>query len=561
MKTKYYNRLLKFILFLFTLIILSPTFIGFLGVLFPAFGYFPALGGNYFSLNFFNDLFLIPGIKKSLLLSLFIGFFSTLLALFFSQLILLYIFNTKIFYYLKIIISPLVALPHITMAVGLLFLLSPSGFIIRALSPWLTGYDRPPDFYLIPDEFGLSLILGLVLKEIPFFLLTSIAALEQFPANKLFNVGKSLQHSNFSTWCLIIFPNLYNKIRLVIFIVMAFTSSVIDMALVLSPSTPSTLSIRILQFYQSTETNSIFIASNLALVQVIIIIILMLTWKLIEMIIKHNYFFLFSIKFLPRKKYFLEKYFFSLGLFLIFLSILGIINSFFWGIGNNWYFPNVYPETYTLDHIISFFNENKVIILNSLSIALIVSILSIFIIIIWIESCDYLSINKPYLEFLIFIPLFIPQISLLIGLQTFLIKVGFQNYFFSLIFIEILYVIPYCLILLGPALRGINKDFLSIGASLGKTRIQRLFLIKIPLIVSTLLTSFAIGIIISLSLYTPVYFIGAGRITTLTVETLNLATSGLRQDLGVATIFQIIIPIFILLIVAYLNKKFTKWVF
>jgi ABC-type uncharacterized transport system YnjBCD permease subunit len=81
------------------------------------------------------------------------------------------------------------------------------------------------------------------------------------------------------------------------------------------------------------------------------------------------------------------------------------------------------------------------------------------------------------------------------------------------------------------------------------------------LIVSTLLTSFAIGIIISLSLYTPVYFIGAGRITTLTVETLNLATSGLRQDLGVATIFQIIIPIFILLIVAYLNKKFTKWVF
>ena len=48
MKTKYYNRLLKFILFLFTLIILSPTFIGFLGVLFPAFGYFPALGVNYF---------------------------------------------------------------------------------------------------------------------------------------------------------------------------------------------------------------------------------------------------------------------------------------------------------------------------------------------------------------------------------------------------------------------------------------------------------------------------------------------------------------------------------
>jgi putative thiamine transport system permease protein len=86
-----------------------------------------------------------------------------------------------------------------------------------------------------------------------------------------------------------------------------------------------------------------------------------------------------------------------------------------------------------------------------------------------------------------------------------------------------------------------------------------LWQIKIPLIFSTLLTSFGIGMIVSLSLYTPVYFIGAGRITTLTVEALNLALSGSRQDLGLATFFQVIIPISILLIIAYLNKKITKW--
>ena len=67
--------------------------------------------------------------------------------------------------------------------------------------------------------------------------------------------------------------------------------------------------------------------------------------------------------------------------------------------------------------------------------------------------------------------------------------------------------------------------------------------------------------IISLSLYTPVYFIGAGRITTLTVEALNLALSNSRQDLGVATVFQVLIPILILLIVAYFNRKLTKWSF
>ena len=76
---------------------------------------------------------------------------------------------------------------------------------------------------------------------------------------------------------------------------------------------------------------------------------------------------------------------------------------------------------------------------------------------------------------------------------------------------------------------------------------------------STLLTSFAIGMLVSFSLYTPVYFIGAGRVTTLTVEAVNLALSGSRQDLGVATFFQILIPILILISVAYFNKKMIKW--
>ena len=78
---------------------------------------------------------------------------------------------------------------------------------------------------------------------------------------------------------------------------------------------------------------------------------------------------------------------------------------------------------------------------------------------------------------------------------------------------------------------------------------------------SSLLTSFAIGMLVSFSLYTPVYFIGAGRVNTLTVEALNLALSGSRQDLGVATFFQIIIPILILISVAYFNKKMSKWRF
>ena len=130
-----------------------------------------------------------------------------------------------------------------------------------------------------------------------------------------------------------------------------------------------------------------------------------------------------------------------------------------------------------------------------------------------------------------------------------------------LIIIQLFYVIPYSFIILAPSLREIKKDVIRIAASLGKNRFQRLVQIKLPIIMSSFLTSFAIGMLVSFSLYIPVYFIGAGRVTTLTVEALNLALSGSRQDLGVATFFQIIIPILILITVAYFNKKMSKWRF
>ena len=551
----------KALLILLALLIIIPIFFGFLGFFLPSFGYFPAIGRYDFDLSYFNSSFDLPGISKSFKLSVFTGFFSTILALFFSQVILLNLFQTNIYNYIRLIIAPLLALPHITMAVGLIFLFSPSGLIFRLISPWLTGFDRPPNLFIIPDEYGIFLILGLLLKETPFFLLLSMSALEQLPARKVFNVGRTLQHSSFSTWFLLIFPLIYKKIRLVIFIVIAFAASVIDMSLLLAPSTPSTLAIRIFQIFQTSEVDSIFVASNLALIQFCIIIALILFWIFLEKIIKQNFFYIFLIKILIRKKSLFVDSLFIIAMVLFLLSMMGVASSFLWSISENWHFPNFFPSSFSLNNILIFLYQHQSTVLTSVCISILVSFLSIILILIWVELTETINFKILYFEWVLFIPLFIPQISFLIGLQSFLVTLNFQSFLLALIVVELLYVLPYCFIILAPALREIKKEFIKVGSSLGKNRFERLVFIKIPLVSSSLLTSFGIGMIVSLSLYAPVYFIGAGRINTLTVEAVNLALSGSRQDLGLATVFQVIIPILILLIIAYLNKKLTKWRF
>ncbi|MDC0093023.1 ABC transporter permease subunit [Alphaproteobacteria bacterium] len=561
MKLNLHRQFTKAFSIFLALLIITPIFFGFLGFFLPSFGYFPSIGHYDFDLNYFKSSFDLPGISKSFKLSIFTGFFSTILALFFSQVILLNFFQTKIYNYIRLIIAPLLALPHITMAVGLIFLFSPSGLIFRLISPWLTAFNRPPNFFIIPDEYGIFLILGLILKETPFFLLLSMSALEQLPARQAFNVGRTLQHSSFSTWFILIFPLIYKKIRLVIFIVIAFAASVIDMSLLLAPSTPSTLAIRIFQIFQNSELESIFVASNLALIQLCIIIALILFWILLERIIKQNFFFIFLIKIIMRKKSFFVDSLFIVVMVLFLLSIIGIASSFLWSISENWYFPKFFPSSFNFNNILVFLYQNQETVLTSVYISFLVSFLSIVLILIWIELTEIINLKTFYFEWIIFIPLFIPQISFLIGFQSFLVMFNFQSFLLPLIIVELLYVLPYCFIILAPALREIKKEFIKVGCSLGKNRFERLVLIKIPLVSSSLLTSTGIGMVVSLSLYAPVYFIGAGRINTLTVEAVNLALSGSRQDLGLATVFQVIIPILILLIIAYLNKKLTKWRF
>ena len=53
-------------------------------------------------------------------------------------------------------LAPVLATPHAAIAIGLAFLIAPSGWIARALSPWLTGWTLPPDVATVGRRRGLA---------------------------------------------------------------------------------------------------------------------------------------------------------------------------------------------------------------------------------------------------------------------------------------------------------------------------------------------------------------------------------------------------------------------
>ena len=157
----------------------GPILIGLAGTLLPAFGYLPALGGVEFTLAPMRELLAQPGILSSTLLSLASGVATTAVSLAVVMLFIAGWSGTRIFTRVQHLISPLLSVPHAAAAFGLAFLIAPSGMIARMISPELTGWLRPPDLLIVNDPLGLSMMAGLIVKEIPFLLLIALAALPQ----------------------------------------------------------------------------------------------------------------------------------------------------------------------------------------------------------------------------------------------------------------------------------------------------------------------------------------------------------------------------------------------
>ena len=184
--------LLRFFPALTLVLFLAPIAAGLIGTWLPAFGYLPALGGESFGLAPWRGLLASPGLATSLRLTLTSGFLATAVSL---ALVIGFVagcHGTRLFARLRRGLAPLLAVPHVAVAIGVGFLIAPSGWALRLVSPWATGWQTPPDVALVQDPYGLALTFALVVKEVPFLLLMTLAALDQTRAAERLAVARSL---------------------------------------------------------------------------------------------------------------------------------------------------------------------------------------------------------------------------------------------------------------------------------------------------------------------------------------------------------------------------------
>lgn len=524
-------------------IVAGPIAAGLLGVAMPAFGIIPALGSSTPSLDAWQQLLAQPGLLRSALIALASGLATTAISLGIVFLFLASSAGTRLLAWVRRLVAPLLAVPHAAAAVGMAFLIAPSGLIARALSPWATGWQRPPDILIVHDPWGLAMMAGLVVKEVPFLLLMSLTMLPALEPARRIAIARSLGYRPVTAWLKVVAPGLYPLVRLPVYAVVAYASSTVDVALILGPTNPPTLAVSVLRWFSDPDLSMRSMASAGALAQLAVTMVALALWRVGEALLARGG----AAWMASSDRGIAERPMAVVGPAGIALAggalasaLVGlVIASLSW----TWRFPNLLPDTLSS----ATWSRAGPVLLESLATTVMIAgpatALALAAALAILESAAASSRPRHDLTPLFYLPLLVPQVPFLFGLVVGAEAVRFRPGYLPVLLGHFVFVLPYVLLSLSEAYRRFDDRWLMLGRTLGASAGRTFWAIRLPILLGPCLAAAAVGLAVSVGQYLPTLLLGAGRLETVTTMAVALASGGDRRVVGAWALAQALLPV------------------
>ena len=520
------------------ILLVAPVAAGLAGLLLPLLGMGTFDAWPMPTLAPFRALVGMPGIFRSVLLSLATGLATTLVAYAVTMLFIAGWRGTRLFRVLERLLSPLLSVPHAAAAFGLAFLIAPSGFIVRLFG----AAERPPDFLVLNDPFGVAMTVGLIAKEIPFLFLVALAALPQTGAAERERMIAALGYGRIAGFAVAVLPALYRQMRLPVFAVLAYATSVVDVALVLGPTLPAPLALRILEWQRDPALLGHSVAAAGAVLLFAVTAVAIALWMLGEagcrLLLRR---FAHSGR-RRRRDGWLRATGAALAGLPAAIALAGVALLGLWSVAGTWPFPAPLPESFTLSTWQRLLSGIGTPLANTLLLASASALAAVVLALGALEARARTTGRTTGGLEVLYVPLLVPQVAFLFGLQVLFAWLRVDGTFAAVLVVHLLFVLPYVLLSLAEPWRALDPRYAQVVRTLGRGPTAVFFLVRLPLLGRAILTAAALGFAISAGLYLPTLLIGVGRLPTITTEAVALASGGDRRLVGATALLQALLP-------------------
>lgn len=525
-----------------------PIGAGLLGTLAPAFGYLPAIGGDAFSLAPWRTLFAYPGFTTSLQLTLATGLVATVGALVIALAACALLHASRWGRRVEAMLAPLLAVPHAALAIGFAFLILPSGWIARLFSPWLTGWTVPPDLLTVGHPSGWPIVASLLVKEVPYLMLMIFGALNQVSAREQVRVAQALGYRRLTAWFKVVLPQVYPQVRLPVFAVLSFSLSVVDVALILGPGNPPTLAVLAVRWFADPDTSLYFEAAACAVFLFGVVAAAIALWMVTERVVARAG--RVWIERGSRNRWAGSGNVLGAGaLWAMFLvAAASIAGLALWSFAQLWRFPAALPQRFTLANWMQQAASLHDPTLATVTIGAAATAIALLLALACLEHEARLPASRSQrarglpLLWLIYLPLLVPQVAFLFGIQVLLVRAGFDATLGAVIWAHLVFVLPYVFLSLADPWRAYDVRYTRSALALGRSPLRVFLRVKVPILLRPLLIACAVAFAVSAGQYLPTLFAGSGRVATLTTEAVTLAGGADRRVIGTWAILQAALP-------------------
>jgi putative thiamine transport system permease protein len=482
-----------------------------------------------------------PALPQALALSVGVGVAATVLSLAITLWLVTHLHGTAAWARIERALGALLAVPHAAFAIGLALLLMPSGLLLRLAAP-LAGWESPPDVSTVHDPLGLALILGLVLKEVPFLLWNVAAQLrpvaQAAQLRQALLTGQAMGYAAASVWWRVIWPQLLPRLALPLLAVWAYGASVVDMALVLGPTNPPTLAQLAWSWLLDADAAvnaqgaaaALLLAGVVALGAVVAVAAVRLLRPLLRAWqVRGDRAAAGSASRAVAAAVGSGALLYGLALALLaFVSVAGV-----------WRFPALWPQVVSFDAWASV-AASLPVLGHTAGLALASAATGVLLAVAWMETTPARWDDRA--APLVFATMLVPGVLLVAGLYQLTLLLRLDGSLTGLWLAHSLFTAPYALVALAPAYRGFDARYEQTARALGRSHAAFLLRIKWPMLLAPLAAAFAVGFAVSVAQYLSTQFVGAGRHATVTTEALTLASGGQRTLLAAYALLQALLP-------------------
>lgn len=238
------HKLKPYILLIPVIIIIIGIFLSGLVIAFTqSMGYFPLIGLKNITFKYYVEVLTDKGFLESLKFSLYISFFSSVIATILGVLLSYSILKSKSKKGIETVLYKIpVIVPHTVAALLIYNLLSQSGILSRVLFN-LGMIDELNFPSLIFDKNGIGIIITYIWKEVPFIAMVVYTVLSNIN-NKLSEVALNLGANNRQVFFHVLLPLIMPSILSTFIIIFAFSFGAFEVPFLLGPTTPKTLPVK-----------------------------------------------------------------------------------------------------------------------------------------------------------------------------------------------------------------------------------------------------------------------------------------------------------------------------